>query len=286
MSRCQPRALGAMLVAVTFVSSAHAGATPHGGDIFLGVDRGAIYTGHIESDASVTAPVYVFAAEFGDGGNPTFTSNPGFDCYLGTFPVGSRVGWNALDGIKVWNGNGFIDAPGERFTISFTAALQQIVEDNAVAGFDLAVQADGGYHRHFTFALSRSDASPPTPGVYLLNLEMYSTSPSLDPTEPFWLVFNFGDSEANHDAAIAWAQEHFVSPPACVGDLVTSDTFQPPPDGLVDGADLAVLLGAWGRNAGSPADLVDSDTFMPPPDGVVDGADLAVLLGAWGPCTP
>lgn len=32
------------------------------------------------------------------------------------------------------------------------------------------------------------------------------------------------------------------------------------------------------------ADLVDSDTFLPPPDGIVDGADLAVLLGAWGSC--
>lgn len=70
----------------------------------------------------------------------------------------------------------------------------------------------------------------------------------------------------------------------CLGDVVDSDTFQPPPDGQVDGADLAFLLGAWGRNPGSTADLVDSGTFQPPPDGVVDGADLAFMLGAWGSC--
>jgi hypothetical protein len=45
-------------------------------------------------------------------------------------------------------------------------------------------------------------------------------------------------------------------------------------NGIVGGADLAILLGAWG--ARGPADLDDS--------GTVNGADLAILLGAWGPC--
>lgn len=45
-------------------------------------------------------------------------------------------------------------------------------------------------------------------------------------------------------------------------------------DLVVDAADLAILLGAWGQ-AGI-GDLDDS--------GVVDAADLAILLGAWGPC--
>ena len=45
-------------------------------------------------------------------------------------------------------------------------------------------------------------------------------------------------------------------------------------DGATDGADLGLLLGAWG--GGGPADLNGS--------GTVDGADLGLLLGAWGPC--
>ncbi len=44
-------------------------------------------------------------------------------------------------------------------------------------------------------------------------------------------------------------------------------------DSVVDAADLAVVLGAWG---GSSPDLTG--------DGVVDASDLAVVLGAWGPC--
>jgi hypothetical protein len=70
----------------------------------------------------------------------------------------------------------------------------------------------------------------------------------------------------------------------CPGDFVSSRTFQPPADGVVDGADLAFLLGEWGPNPGSPADMVTSASFLPPPDGIVDGADLAVLLGGWGEC--
>jgi hypothetical protein len=47
-------------------------------------------------------------------------------------------------------------------------------------------------------------------------------------------------------------------------------------DGVVDAADLAVLLGAWGPCSGCDADFDG--------DGAVGGTDLAVLLGAWGAC--
>lgn len=47
-------------------------------------------------------------------------------------------------------------------------------------------------------------------------------------------------------------------------------------DGIVDGADLGILLGDWGACPGCISDLVD--------DNLVDGADLGVLLGEWGPC--
>jgi len=54
-------------------------------------------------------------------------------------------------------------------------------------------------------------------------------------------------------------------PPSCSPDLNN--------DGVVNGADLALLLGQWGPSTGTCADL----NF----DGAVNGADLAILLGAW-----
>lgn len=47
-------------------------------------------------------------------------------------------------------------------------------------------------------------------------------------------------------------------------------------DGLVDGVDLGILLGSWGRCTGCDADLNL--------DGAVNGIDLSILLGAWGGC--
>ena len=43
-------------------------------------------------------------------------------------------------------------------------------------------------------------------------------------------------------------------------------------DGVVNAADLSILLGAWGTPG--PGDLTG--------DGLVNAADLSVLLGAWG----
>jgi len=46
-------------------------------------------------------------------------------------------------------------------------------------------------------------------------------------------------------------------------------------DGVVNGADLALVLGNW-NSPGGAADINN--------DGIVNGADLALILGAWGPC--
>jgi len=44
-------------------------------------------------------------------------------------------------------------------------------------------------------------------------------------------------------------------------------------DGVVDGSDLAIVLGSWGPCTGCIADMNH--------DGVVDGSDLTIVLGGW-----
>ena len=56
-------------------------------------------------------------------------------------------------------------------------------------------------------------------------------------------------------------------PPTCPSDLDG--------DGIVDAADITLLLGAWG--SADPGFDLDQD-------GVVGGGDLGVILGAWGVC--
>jgi hypothetical protein len=71
----------------------------------------------------------------------------------------------------------------------------------------------------------------------------------------------YGDSQYVDGVLFASA-----APATCPADLNG--------DGIVDGADLAQLLGGWGSSG--TADLDGN--------GVINGADLAELLGAWGNC--
>lgn len=100
----------------------------------------------------------------------------------------------------------------------------------------------------------------PSPGFQFNQLLPPTLEP--DPDQP--------NPDATHSAAF-----RILGLPAvgaeCTGDLNDS--------GEVDGADLALLLGAWGE-CGDPKDCpADLDG-----SGSVDGADLALLLGNWGDC--
>lgn len=86
------------------------------------------------------------------------------------------------------------------------------------------------------------------------------------------------DEVALYDRALDAAEvlEHFATlalpPLTCRSDLNL--------DGIVNGADLGIVLGAWSTtpDCGEP---VSADLNC---DCIVDGADLGILLGAWGPC--
>ena len=68
------------------------------------------------------------------------------------------------------------------------------------------------------------------------------------------------------------------APDGCRLSCCTSDLNN---DGMVNGADLGVLLGAWGS-------IVSTNPCQHSPDlngdGAVNGADLGILLGSWGEC--
>lgn len=73
-----------------------------------------------------------------------------------------------------------------------------------------------------------------------------------------------GADWGNHDI-VYWEYTPFS--PVCLGDFDGN--------GVVDGVDLATLLGGWGG---------DLDVFDLNGDDVIDGFDVAVLLGNWGKC--
>ena len=230
-------------------------------DIAVLVEDGRIVTA-ADLGAGLAAQ-RVFSADFGELGVPDFTDEPGFVAPPGTFAVGSRTGFNVTAGLRRFNGTACEPVANERIEASFLT-LATMIGAEPSAGFDLAVQSDGGWHRHLGFTLLADGGKLPPSGIYVAELELYSTDGVTAPSAPFWIVFNDERTELEHDAAIAWVEANLATTP-CPTDL----------DGNGDtgSSDLATLLSAWGT---ATADLTG--------DGNTDSADIAALLSAWGTC--
>jgi hypothetical protein len=255
---------GVALAACAAVAHAH-----HDGDIGLTVGAdGAIVTNLVDGPSLV--PERVFTAVFGDTGVPHFTQNPGFDAASGTFPVTARIGFEFRAPLQRWTGDAFAATHpqdpllGERLRASFIT-LSATTGAGPVDGFSLAVQGDGGWHRHISWTLQpATGAGAPASGVYLMELSLWCTDPTIGDSEPFWVVMSAGASAADVELAEQWVRDAMGT--SCPADLDGN--------GAVDGIDLAALLANWG---GTGQGDIDGD-------GTVDGVDLSSVLAAWGNC--
>jgi hypothetical protein len=166
---------------------------------------------------------------------------PGFDSEAGTFSASTAVGFNILDALKRWNGHGFdpLDPAGQETMI--VSYLQQIRETGPgfVSGFEIPVAADGSWHRHLIFTLAGPSTNDPGKGIYLIEMELYTTNPAVDKSYPIYIVFNV-DDEPDHDLALEWVGEN-LAPPVCAqrpaGDLNG--------DCKVDFQDFALFAESW-----------------------------------------
>jgi hypothetical protein len=233
-------------------------------DIGVRVSDGVLHTDSLGTKGAT--PARVFPATFGDTGVARFTSNPGFDAAIGTFSAGTRVGFNALSGLRRFTGTSVEPVTVERLEVKFLT-LVTLIGNDATNGFDLAVQSNGGYHRHFNFTLKANGGNLPASCIYVAEFELYTTDGVTLPSAPFFVVFNDGRSSVEHNDAIAWVESNLVETPSvCPADLDA--------DGNVGAADLALLLASW---ATPTADLDG--------DGDTGAADLSMLLAAWGACS-
>lgn len=56
-------------------------------------------------------------------------------------------------------------------------------------------------------------------GIYLVELELESSSSAFSKSRPFWLVYNYGMSEGEHENAVAWVESNLVPAPGAAGLL-------------------------------------------------------------------
>jgi hypothetical protein len=231
----------ATVLTLAFGVGAHA---QHLGDIVLDISGGAIRTNQFDTSGVLTPGVRNFRMTLG-AASPNFTDSPGFDTVPGTFPYPSTNGFRIRKALRVWDGTRFIHIPGpmpETMQISF-ATLGPISTpacDSIVNGFTLQVGSNGEWHRHLEYTLS----DPGTPAVYLLELDLYSSSPSIARSRPFWMVIlqptiagaaMASETSAQNDA-LQWVALH-RAPQLCPADFNG--------DGVMSVQDIFDFLAAW-----------------------------------------
>lgn len=212
----------AIIAGVLLSCTASLSLAQHAGDIYLERNyENRICTARVDQDSGVVVHnTRVFAAEFGE--SPNFTNDPGMDSEVGTFAPGTSIGFTIRKALRKWGGADFDLIPPEQISIRL-ATLGPVLTpmmDTPVTGFAMPVSSAGEFHRHPGFTLT----SPAGTGVYLLELELWSTEGGVAASYPYWIVFNQNDSEVNHTAAIEWARSNLVGCPSDFDASGFSDT--------------------------------------------------------------
>lgn len=208
----------------------------HSADMIVKLNAGRIVTGRVEGGVAVYGP-RVISAEFGDTGIPNATFNPGFDSESGTFPPGQIVGLTIRRALKVWNGQEFTPIPQPPTPpprvniIKNNITVTTPVTDPANCGVGSSVilglvNGVGKIHEHPAYQLV-----DPVDGVYLLEIELWMSDPSMAVSDPAFIVFN--QNSGAFAAAFAWADARYGRPLCyanCDGStgspLLTANDFQ------------------------------------------------------------
>ncbi len=249
------------IIAATTLAFTHCALAgdPHS-DVILTVEDNAI-TINSETPEGTT-PTRVFGSDLVNIAGFWTTDEPGFDNLPGTFPTGTDIGFVIEDTVRKWDGQGFDDTATEQMSLEFSVlgpVFSPTTPGTEAVGFNIPVQPDGGWHKHYDFFLE----SPASAGVYLLTLRL-THSGSIEDSLPLFLVFNRSESETVHDAAIDYVISA-IAPPSCPEDLNN--------DNIIDTADLGILIAAFGT-ADPIADINN--------DNIVDTADLGILIAQFG----
>lgn len=193
--------LAAVAAIVAGVSTLDSTARADGalGDVWISSVGGTLVTGGFDhSTGTVINPSRrVFAADFGiDPAFPFSTDEPGFASDL----IGSTMTVNLLQGLGRWNGAGF-DAAASSLFASYGG---QDATSTAGGSFSFLVTAGLDLHPEFTLV-------DPFDGIYLASFT--ASAAGYGDSATFYVLFNIGESETDHDAAIEWTEANLVPAP-------------------------------------------------------------------------
>ncbi len=188
-------------------------------------------------------------------------SEPGTQCWSTGPLAGTAVGTHDVDGGFTTLTTGSFDGR-DGAQVSFWMWFSNDRGSSPASDtFPIEVSADDGV------TWSALETIPANGSTNAWVQKAYAIADVIEPTSTMRIRFRAQDlgSGSIVEAAI---DDFRVSIAGCPGSSADLNA-----DGAVDGADLALLLGAWGTTAAGDIDG----------DGATDGADLALLLGTWTP---
>ncbi|MFO0962110.1 MAG: hypothetical protein U0625_04310 [Phycisphaerales bacterium] len=202
--------LAASIAIATLTTAASAGIAPAVLDVFLSAEDGRVLTsGFSDETKSVVAPGQrVFAAVLGEDPEFPFSGDePGIRGDL----VDVTVSFTLQSGLWRWNGAGF-DATGGALLVEYGGSVVDSLTGGSIAYF-----ANADTHVHPGYTLAGPEGADPATGIYLAAFNASATG--LRTSETFWMVFNLGEGDGEHAAAMAWAQENLVPAPGALALL-------------------------------------------------------------------
>lgn len=198
---------------------------PHHGDIGVSIVDDRLITSFVEGGGArvgLGAAERVFeselgSVEYGPFGNdePGYTSN--------ALPAGFNLGFNILSELKRWNGSAFDGSIAETMQIArFLGTPGEESRETSsgfVGGFLFASADENNFiDEHMSHVLQGAPVTrgfaDPSDGVYLLELELFTDTPGIANSDPYWIVFNMNQSEADHEAAVDYVRNVIVPAPA------------------------------------------------------------------------
>ena len=199
--------------------SAHALA--HGeGDIGLLLDGNRIVTAVADDETGafndigerVFAGEIDFASNLGDGPGFFTTDGPTLPGGFSAFAAGTTISYQTNGAVRAWNGAGFESTTNRlrQILISNVVEIVSPLDDSVVDGFEYGYEG-GEFDEHPDYAMSE----PAAAGIYLwkIQFEARDSGGSLIGTsDEAWVVFNFGLSEEQHEAALEFAESAIPSP--------------------------------------------------------------------------
>lgn len=222
------------------------------------------------SDTAVTFGSWTLGDPIGtnSGATPvqpeTDASATGVNCWFtGQGASGGTAGAGDLDGGPTILISPAMAIGGQDVTISYARWFACVEPTQAqIDSLTVDVRVDGGAWRNLETFTAAS-------GAWVVHSAKLSSTMGPGNSLQVRFVATDNPNDSTTDAAIdSFSVQRTIceQAPACPGDLDAN--------GVVDGADLGVLLGQWGGTGSGDLDG----------NGAVDGADLGVMLGGWGAC--